>query len=68
MTDLGPPRRPDLTPLPLTDDALDALADVTEADVIAAQQAWQRHADPRYRNLLLAAEEAVEAADPEPDA
>jgi hypothetical protein len=52
-----PPKRPDLTALPLTDEQLDALATVTDADVLAAQQAWQRHADKAYRNLLLAEEE-----------
>ncbi len=51
----------DLTPLPLTDEDLDRLAEITEADIILAQSFATKHLDPRYKNLLLAeSQELVE--------
>jgi HK97 family phage portal protein len=44
--------RPTGKPLEWTDDDLDALADVTEEDIEAAQAAWKRNAPPAYRDLL----------------
>ncbi len=50
-----------LTPLPLTDEDLDRLAEITEADIILAQSFATKHLDPRYKNLLLAeSQELVE--------
>lgn len=57
MTSPNEPRRPKGKPLDLTDEDLDALAEITEADILRAQQRWQRSADPQYKNLLLAEEE-----------
>lgn len=50
-----------LTALPLTDDDLDALSVVTEADVLRAQHVWTNAVDKRYRNLLLAEEDIDDA-------
>lgn len=53
--------KPDLTPLPLTDEDLDRLAEITEADIILAQSFATKQFDPRYKNLLLAeSQELVE--------
>ncbi|KKM97689.1 hypothetical protein LCGC14_1165490 [marine sediment metagenome] len=43
-----------LTPLPLTDEDLDRLAEITERDIIQAQSFATKHLDPKYKNLLLA--------------
>lgn len=50
----------DLTPLPLTDEDLDRLAEITEADIILAQSFATKHLDPRYKNLLLAGSQELE--------
>ena len=55
----------DLEPLDFSEEDLDALAEITEADVLNAQQAWRRHADRRYENLLVAEEELPDAGDTE---
>jgi hypothetical protein len=39
-------------PLPLDDEALDGLAQVTPADIAAAQQWWRRNAPARFKGLL----------------
>lgn len=52
--------QPDLTPLPLTDEDLDRLAEITEADIILAQSFAMKHIDPRYKNLLLAESQELE--------
>lgn len=46
----------DLTPLVLTDEDLDALAVITEADILHAQQAARKLLPPKYKNLLQAEE------------
>lgn len=43
----------DLTPLPLTDEDLDRLAEITEQDIVVANSFITKHLDPRYKNLLL---------------
>ncbi len=43
-----------LTPLDLSDEDLDLLAEITEADIILAQLFTTKHLDPKYKNLLLA--------------
>lgn len=42
--------------LELSDEDLDALAVIVEADILRAQQEAQRLLPPRYRNLLQATE------------
>ena len=50
-----------LTPLRLTDEDLDRLAEITERDIIQAQSFATKHLDPKYKNLLLAeSQELVE--------
>lgn len=52
----------DLTPLNLSDEDLDRLAEITEQDIVEAQRFIARHLDKRYKNLLLAqSQELVEA-------
>ncbi len=43
-----PQRRAD----PLTDEQLDALAQVAAQDIEAARQWWQEHAPPGYESML----------------
>jgi hypothetical protein len=51
----------DLTPLNLSDEDLDRLAEITEQDIVTANQFITRSLDPRYKNLLLAeSQELVE--------
>jgi hypothetical protein len=51
----------DLTPLALSDEDLDRLAEITEQDIVMANQFITRALDPRYKNLLLAeSQELVE--------
>ena len=51
----------DLTPLPLDDDDLGNLSEITEQDIIIANQFAARHLDRLYKNLLLAeSQELVE--------
>ena len=57
MASPNEPRQPKGEPLDLTDEDLDALAEITEADILRAQQRWQRSVDKRYKNLLLADED-----------
>lgn len=53
--------KPDLIPLPLTDEDLDRLAEITERDIVIAQGFITKRLDPRYKNLLLAeSQELVE--------
>lgn len=47
----------DLTPLPLSDEDLDDLAEVTPPDILRARQAWRRHAPPGRKDLLDAESE-----------
>jgi hypothetical protein len=50
-----------LTPLPLTDEDLDRLSEITEQDIVIANSFVTKHLDPRYKNLLLAeSQELVE--------
>lgn len=56
---------PDLTPLPLTDDELDELAEITLQDIAAAHSFILKALDKRYKNLLLA--EDQELAEEEDD-
>lgn len=46
--------KPDLTPLDLSDEDLDRLAEITERDIILAQRFAARNMEQRYKNLLLA--------------
>ncbi len=41
-----------------TDEELDALAEITDADIVAADQAWQRHTKRPWKDLLRAEEYA----------
>jgi hypothetical protein len=43
-----------LTPLPLSNEELDRLAEIVEQDIIRAQTFIARWLDPKYENLLLA--------------
>jgi hypothetical protein len=52
--------RPDLTPLPWDDEALDALSEVSAQDVEEAKAAWRRDAKSEARELLDAKEEEPE--------
>lgn len=53
--------KPDLTPLNLSDEDLDRLAEITEQDIILAQRFAARNMEQRYKNLLLAeSQELVE--------
>lgn len=53
--------QPNLTPLDLSDEDLDRLAEITEQDIILANSFAARHLDPLYKNLLLAeSQELVE--------
>ena len=53
--------QPDLTPLDLSDEDLDRLAEITEQDIILAQRFAARNMEQRYKNLLLAeSQELVE--------
>lgn len=59
---------PNLTPLDLSDEDLDRLSEITEQDIVIANQFITRQLDPKFKNLLLAelalspAEEALEIA------
>lgn len=54
----------DLTPLDLSDEDLEILAEITDQDLITAQQFIAKALDPKYRNLLLAEDqELVESED-----
>lgn len=53
--------QPDLTPLNLSDEDLDRLAEITEQDIILAQRFAARNMERLYKNLLLAeSQELVE--------
>lgn len=39
-------------PLPLTDEWLDELAQVTPADILKAQAFWRAHAPEEFKDLL----------------
>jgi len=53
--------KPDLTPLNLSDEDLDRLAEITEQDIVIANSFAIKALDPRYKNLLLAeSQELVE--------
>ena len=55
-----------LTPLNLSDEDLDRLAEITEQDIMEAQRFIARHLDAQYKNLLLAEDqELAEAEDNE---
>jgi hypothetical protein len=56
----------DLTPLPLTDEDLDRLSEITEQDIVIANSFARRWLDPLYKNLLLAeSQELVELEESE---
>lgn len=56
----------DLTPLTLSDDDLDRLTEITEADIVIAQNFITRQLDRLYKNLLLAeSQELVELEEEE---
>ena len=58
--------QPDLTPLNLSDEDLDRLAEITEQDIILAQRFAARNMRRRYKNLLLAeSQELVELEEEE---
>ncbi len=50
-------RKPLGRPLSLTDEDLDQLANVTEQDILQAQQLITADLDEQYQNLLLAEED-----------
>lgn len=50
-------------PLPLTDEELELLAEVTEEDIEKAKKLWKKHAPAKFKNLLDA--EAVELEEDE---
>lgn len=53
--------QPDLTPLVLSDEDLGRLAEITEQDIVIANQFIAKALDPKYKNLLLAeSQELVE--------
>lgn len=51
---------PDLTLLNLSEENLDIAAEITDMDILAAQQFAQKHLDDRYKNLLLAESQEAE--------
>lgn len=61
-----PKKKPDLSggAAAMTDEELDALAVITEADILGADRAWQEHASKKYKDLLRAedGEEPIEDA------
>lgn len=58
--------QPDLTPLNLSDEDLDRLAEITEQDIILAQRFAARNMERLYKNLLLAeSQELVELEEEE---
>ena len=46
--------QPDLTLLGLSEEELDQLSEITERDIVIAQQFFIRVVDPAFKNLLLA--------------
>lgn len=59
--------KPDLTPLRLSDEDLDRLAEITEQDIIEAQRFITQHLDKLYKNLLLAESQALAELEDEND-
>lgn len=54
--------QPNLTPLDLSDEDLDNLAEITLKDIVIANGFITKQLDPRYKNLLLAeSQELVES-------
>ena len=53
--------QPDLTSLDLSEDELDALSEITEQDIVIAQNFIIKAVDDPFKNLLLAeSQEAIE--------
>lgn len=45
--------KPDLTPLPLTDEDLDRLSPITELDIVITNSFFKKAVDREFQNLLL---------------
>ena len=46
-------KKPNLTPLDLTEEQIDELSEITEDDIIDAQNTFEKSVGTRFLNLLL---------------